>query len=88
MIARMQQTIDQTKLQLFKSTMGEPYPERLRVWLKAFADPYQAVRQEVESIKRLPFIPQQLIVHGLVYELESGKVDVVVNGYDVLGQAN
>ena len=80
-IERMHQNIDELVLQQFKSKIGEPFPERLRIWLKTFNDPYTAIVQEVESIKNLPFVPKHLTVHGLVYELASGKVDVVINGY-------
>lgn len=78
---RMEQTLEPERLQSFKATVGEPFPERLRVWLKAFADPYKAVQCEVAAIKALPFVPASLVVHGLVYELASGRIEVVVNGY-------
>ncbi|WP_018233900.1 carbonic anhydrase [Thioalkalivibrio thiocyanodenitrificans] len=51
-------------------------------WLKAFEDPRDAVRQEVADIRALPFMPRDVVVHGLVYELSSGRVEVVVNGYE------
>jgi len=40
------------------------------------------VVQEVNAIKKLDFVPDSLIVHGLVYDLLSGKVEVIVNGYE------
>ncbi|MCP4535557.1 MAG: hypothetical protein GY832_00250 [Chloroflexi bacterium] len=80
-IERMQKNVDATQLRQFKTEIGEPFEERLRVWLKAFSDPYEAVLYEVKAIRTLPFAPQQLVVHGLVYDLASGSVDVVVNGY-------
>lgn len=81
-VARMQQNLDPDALGRFRASIGEPFAERLRDWLGAFPDPYLAVRQEVAAIARLPFAPPQLLIHGLVYDLASGRVDVVVNGYD------
>ena len=43
----------------------------------------QAVRKEVQAIKDHPFTPGSLIVHGLVYDLPSGAIEVVVNGYEL-----
>lgn len=45
-----------------------------------FDDPYEAVRDEIASIQSLAFVPSDLIVHGLVYTLATGEVDVVVDG--------
>jgi carbonic anhydrase len=84
-VERLHQHVEPSRLQHFKDQLGEPFIERLRTWLKAFSDPYKAVRQEVEAIKAMPFAPRQLVVHGLVYNLATGGVDVVVNGYDDQG---
>ena len=46
------------------------------------ADPREAARAEVASIRSLPFVPQRLVVHGLLYDLASGNIEVVVNGYE------
>jgi len=35
-----------------------------------------------EAVKGSPFVPETLIVHGLVYDLSSGGIEVVVNGYE------
>ena len=80
-VERLYQNVEPARLKRFMDQVGEPFPERLRAWLGAFSDPYTAVRQEVDTIKALPFVPRQLLVHGLVYDLATGKVDVVVNGY-------
>ena len=65
----------------FKAALGEPFRERLREYLKAFPDPFEAVEKEVSAIKELPFAPDNLVVHGLVYTLATGAVEVVVDGY-------
>lgn len=50
--------------------------------LKVFQDPREAVKAEISSLPQQPFIPDDLIVHGLLYDLATGRLDVVVNGYD------
>ncbi len=40
-------------------------------WLHAFQDPREAVKKEVETIKESPFVPETLVLHGLVYDLPS-----------------
>lgn len=66
----------------FRSEVGRPFESRLAGWLKVFNDPREAVRDEVEVVRALPFIPKDLPVHGMVYELATAKIDIVVNGYD------
>ena len=67
----------------WRGSLGEPFAERLIDYLKAFDDPYVAVTREVESIRSKPFVPDDVIVYGLVYALESGALDLVVDGYAV-----
>ena len=81
-VSNMQNSLSPSQFQDFKNTIGEPFRENLRVWLKVFEDPRDAVKKEIVAIKSYPFIPQQLIIHGLLYELASGKIEVIVNGYD------
>jgi carbonic anhydrase len=70
------------RLTELKRQVGEPFRDKLRDWLYAFEDPYQAVLEEVARIKALAFVPESLIVHGLVYDLASGRLDIVHRGYD------
>jgi acylphosphatase len=35
----------------------------------------------VMAIKDYVFVPANLIVHGLVYDLSNGSIEVVINGY-------
>jgi carbonic anhydrase len=81
-IENMQANLTPERWREFKKTVGEPIREKLREWLQAFQDPQEAVKKEVEAIKGYPFVPESLIVHGLVYDLSSGKIEIVVNGYD------
>ena len=81
-IENMQKHLTPSQWQEFKHTVGEPFRENLRVWLKAFEDPREAVTREIAMLKALPFMPQNVIIHGLLYELASGNIDVVLNGYE------
>jgi len=81
LMENMQSNLSPEKWEAFKKLVGEPVREGLRAWLHAFQDPRQAVRKEVAAIKEHPFVPESLVVHGLVYEISSGAIEVVVDGY-------
>jgi carbonic anhydrase len=81
-IENMQANLSPDRWEKFTETIGEPLREKLREWLQAFQEPNEAVKKEVEAIKGYPFVPESLIVHGLVYDLATGKIQIVVNGYD------
>ncbi|MEM7206207.1 MAG: carbonic anhydrase [Pseudomonadota bacterium] len=48
--------------------------------LKTFADPREAVIEEVSAVKTLAVVPPSIKVHGLLYDLATGGVEVVVDG--------
>ncbi|WP_110927839.1 beta-class carbonic anhydrase [Bacillus massiliglaciei] len=54
----------------------------LRSWLKGFDDVYESVRESVNIIKNHPLIPKSVPVHGLIVSPDTGKLEVVVNGYE------
>jgi len=80
-ISRMEERLPAERFTSFKEELGEPFRENLLAHLKAFEDPLEAVKKEVASIKALSYAPDNLVVHGLVYTLETGKAEVVVDGY-------
>lgn len=65
----------------YAKRIGEPLRDKLTARLKAFADPREAVRREIDAVRQQPFVPDDVVLHGLVYELATGAVDVVVSGY-------
>ena len=81
-IENMNSQLTESQIQAFKATIGEPFRERLSDWLKVFEDPRDAVRKEIASIQSLPFVPSSVVFHGLLYDLASGSIEVVVNGYE------
>ena len=78
----LQKGLTAAQVQDFRKSIGEPFSDRLRLWLKAFQSPADAVKQEIAAIRAYPFVPQSIILHGLIYELATGHVEVVIDGYE------
>lgn len=53
----------------------------LQRWLIGFEHVEDGVRQSVAMIRQHPLLPPDLPVHGLVIDPETGKLDVLVDGY-------
>jgi carbonic anhydrase len=81
-INNLHNSLNKPQLDKFKSIVGEPFSEKLIEWLRAFDEPKRALMKEIETIRSYPYIPESLIVHGLLYDLASGRLDVIVNGYE------
>ena len=79
--SNMEQSLSGCDLKKVQDIVGLPLDENLRPWLQTFEDPRKAVRREVSAILRSPFVPKSIVVHGLVYDLTTGLVEVIVNGY-------
>lgn len=54
----------------------------LRRWLRGFNDVEEGVRNSVRIIRNHPLLPPGTAVHGLLIHPETGKLDVVINGYE------
>ncbi|WP_113868728.1 beta-class carbonic anhydrase [Paraliobacillus ryukyuensis] len=50
-------------------------------WLKGFESVEDSVRQSVSIIEDHPLLPTDIPVHGLVIDPQTGKLDLVTNGY-------
>jgi carbonic anhydrase len=50
-------------------------------WFKGFSSVEDSVRHSVEMVENHPLLPEEVPVHGLVINPETGKLDVVVDGY-------
>jgi len=48
-------------------------------WLGAFSDVHINVKEVVNVIRRSPFLPK-LPVHGLVIDINTGKLELVERG--------
>jgi carbonic anhydrase len=62
-------------------------PENLNEYFGLFASERQNVLRGVEHIRFSPLIGQQIPVHGLLVDIESGRLEWLVNGYQALGAA-
>lgn len=62
-------------------------PENLVEYFGLFASERQNVIKAVEFIRSSPLISPRLPVHGLMINTDSGRLEWVVNGYQVLEQA-
>lgn len=81
LLENMFNQLEPERLRKFRHSIGEPFRERLLDWLKAFEDPQEAVKREVEDLRNSFIIPRDVVIHGLVYDVFTGKISVIVNGY-------
>jgi carbonic anhydrase len=51
-------------------------------WLSGFATPQDGVRSSVDLIRKHPILPRDVPVHGLMIDPETGKLDLLIDGYD------
>ncbi|WP_137744757.1 beta-class carbonic anhydrase [Robertmurraya siralis] len=50
-------------------------------WLQGFQDVKESVSHSVEMIKKHPLLAEDIPVHGLVIHPNTGKLDLVIDGY-------
>jgi carbonic anhydrase len=50
-------------------------------WLTGFERVEDGVRQSVETIRNHPLLPRGVPIHGLIIHPETGKLDLLVDGY-------
>jgi len=53
----------------------------LKQWLRGFDTPEEGVRQSVNVIRHHPLLPRDVVVHGLMISPETGKLDLLIDGY-------
>ena len=61
-------------------------PENLADYFGVFASERQNVIRGVDFIRESPLIGPRIPVHGLMVDIQSGQLEWVVNGYDVLAR--
>ncbi|WP_248563131.1 carbonic anhydrase [Niallia sp. NCCP-28] len=54
----------------------------LKSWLTGFSSVSESVEHSVGMIKKHPLLPAGVPVHGLVIDPKTGKLDLVVDGYE------
>jgi len=80
-VARMRERLGEDGFKRAKALLGEPLEQKILNWLNTFEDPREEVERRVENFKHHPLVPPDVIAHGLLLDLATGKVEVVVNGY-------
>jgi carbonic anhydrase len=60
----------------------------LSTWLTGFQCVEESVANSVHLINNHPLIPDHIAVHGLVIDPETGKLDLVVDGYEKINSEN
>lgn len=80
----LQENLSRTQLCDLEKFIGDLNENNLRHWINAFEDPNRALKDQVLQIKQKPFVPASLIVHGLIYNLETTQIEVVINGYGAI----
>lgn len=53
----------------------------MREWLRGFNDVTESVQNSVDLVVNHPLMDNNVPVHGLVIDPETGKLDTIVNGY-------
>jgi carbonic anhydrase len=54
----------------------------LENWLKGFDSVEESVKHSVNMLKNHPLLPSNVPVHGLIIDPHTGRLDLVVNGYE------
>ncbi|HEU0008742.1 MAG TPA: carbonic anhydrase [Verrucomicrobiae bacterium] len=61
-------------------------PENLTEYFGVFGSERQNVLRAVEHVRASPLIGPGLPVHGMLVDIRSGRLEWLVNGYDILGK--
>lgn len=54
----------------------------LEDWLRGFENVTESVSESVDAVRHHPLMDKKVPVHGLVVDPHTGKLDIIVNGYD------
>lgn len=55
----------------------------VKKWLHGFDSVEESIKDSVDLIKKHPLMPEGIAIHGLVIDPATGKLDVIINGYDM-----
>jgi carbonic anhydrase len=54
----------------------------LNRWLSGFTDVHESVRSSVDIINLHPLMPKEVAVHGLIIDPHTGKLELIIDGYE------
>jgi carbonic anhydrase len=78
----LQQIIDQGVTSLETISNLEFAGVDLQKWLHGFDNVIDSVKENIEIIRNHPLIPNNIPIHGLVIDPETGKLDLEIDGYE------
>ena len=58
----------------------------LKDWLHGFSDVTESVKQSVDQVRNHPLMDKKVPVHGLVIHPDTGKLDIIEDGYSKVEQ--
>ena len=73
----LQARVDGRDLDSFLERIGASSDEDVRRWLGTIPGSVEGVLAQIEVIRSLPFVPQEIAVHGFVYDVDTGEVHPV-----------
>ncbi|MBM7867810.1 carbonic anhydrase [Heliobacterium gestii] len=56
--------------------------QELTSWIDRFHHPCENVREVVARIRTNPLIPKDVPIHGLMFDPQSGEIEILVDGYE------
>jgi carbonic anhydrase len=60
-------------------------PDNINEYFGVFSSERQNIMKSAEIVRSSPLIGSKVFVHGLLVDIETGKVDWLVNGYETVG---
>ncbi len=60
----------------------------LDAWFGSFCDETDNVLRTVDMIRRSPYLPKDIPVHGFMMDIETVELTVLANGYQKAGEIN
>ncbi len=55
---------------------------KVKKWLHGFDCVEESVKESVAKVKNHPLMPNNVAIHGLIMDPLTGRLDVIVNGFD------
>lgn len=55
---------------------------KVKKWLHGFDCVQESVIESVSKVKNHPLMPSNVVIHGLIMDPTTGRVDVVINGFE------
>ena len=58
----------------------------MKEWLRGFNDVTESVKSSVDRVKNHPLMDRKVPVHGLVAHPDTGQLEIIVNGYEIVDE--